>query len=29
LLRTRLWANRAAALQRGDPVITEAEDGGP
>jgi glycosyltransferase involved in cell wall biosynthesis len=29
LLRTRLWANRAAALQRGDPVIGEAEDGGP
>jgi glycosyltransferase involved in cell wall biosynthesis len=27
-LRLRLWANRAAALARGTPVITNLEDGG-
>jgi glycosyltransferase involved in cell wall biosynthesis len=29
LLRTRLWANRAAALRRGDPIIAETEGGRP
>jgi glycosyltransferase involved in cell wall biosynthesis len=26
LLRTRLWANRAAALRRGDPIIAKTKD---